>query len=155
MQPIDEMFVITILCISIVGLICIGLLILLGLCICKFFNKINIPLNPQNINQQSPAQTSDEKPEQGKGEEETILGTSVTIYGLAFAVSLYALSIIHDNLLRGLVTLVMSIILLLLGFPKSRKWVYKNGKRFNKVLWLIILLLLAMYMLSIYIVIPV
>lgn len=138
----------------IIAAICLGLLVLLGMLISKRFNGSNPPPNPQPVNPQNnapqpPNQLQDVIEKLDGVKKDIVLGTNAAIFGLAFAFAVFSTQIIFRNVLQGLIGIVLSFIMLEFGYPKNRKWIHENYKRFSWLFYSIIIILLIISFLSI------
>jgi hypothetical protein len=82
--------------------------------------------------------------------KEIVFGTNIAVFALAFAIIVYAISIFFKNILQGSVGIVLSFMMLMLGFPNNRKWIAENYKRFRWLFYLIIGILIIVAILSIH-----
>jgi hypothetical protein len=140
----------------IIALLCIGLIVLLGILICKkSCRERNIPLNLPPVENQAQATPSSQLTSAPSDLEnikkEVILGTNIAIYGLAFAISIYAVQNLTSNTIRnqwyGFMGWLIALIMLSLTEPIIRKWIVSRPKQFKQsvdytkiVLWFILIM---------------
>jgi hypothetical protein len=152
MNPTDEMFILVLVAISIVGVVCLGLMILLGLGIRGGFNRNNppTPIVPPPIGEK-PDSLPKEFLSNFEGlRKEIVLGTSIAIYGLSFAFFIYFIGMLRTNVLQGFAGLILAIITLYFGNPNTRRWIAANRSKAWTILIAILILLFVIIILSFY-----
>jgi hypothetical protein len=133
----------------------LGVFILFGLLICKGFGS-KVEASPQATTLKPNPTNNPSEPEQGVMEKlntihkEAVLGTSVAIYGLAFAIVIYSITIIFDNFLQGVVGLILAYNIYWLGDLRNRNQVNQNKKLYRWVLLAEFVILVSISILSIY-----
>jgi hypothetical protein len=141
--------------ILVIAFICLGLLILLGITICKRFRENNPaipPTPPTPTPLPTPPQTNQLKDVIDKldsAKKEIVLGTNVAISSLAFAFAVYSTQTIFRNVLQGLVGIILAFIMLIIAYPNNRKWIHENFKRLRWLFYFILGILIIISILSV------
>jgi len=81
-------------------------------------------------------------------DKETIWGTNVAIYGLAFAFATYAVATIFKNVLQGIDGLLLASVMLWLGSRNNRKK-FRDNKQVKFTFYFIMGMVLALAYLSV------
>ena len=153
----NEMFILALVALSIVGVVCLGLLAVLAIFVLGQRhdkgllgnNPPNTVNPPQSNTPQPPNQLQDALDKLDSVKKEMVLGTNIAISGLAFAFIVYAISIVYKNVLQGFVVVILASIMLMLGSPNNRKWITENYRRFRWLFYLIVGILIIIAILAI------
>ncbi len=157
----NEMFILALVALSIVGVVCLGLLAVLAIFVLRpkhdrgqiDNNSPNVP-NPLQNNATQINQPSSTNERLDRTDKEMGLGTAIGIWGLALAFTIYSGNIILGNILQGIAGFILATVLLVLGFPKVRKSIIKNPKLAWRCLWFILGIVIALSVLSIFFIYP-
>ena len=130
----------------IIAFLCLGLVVLLGILICRRFNWNHPPAAPTTNTTPIPQQPL--PPDQFR---EVILGTSIAIWGLAFAFAVYASDIIKNNhlFLQGIAVYILALVTLYLGFANNRR--PDNIRRIRKWFYPLIVITVIIILVSFYV----
>lgn len=157
----NEMFILALVALSIVGVVCLGLLAVLAIFVLgQRHDKGQPDNNPPNIGNSRQQDTGQINQSQNiierldKTNKEIGLGTSIGIWGLALVVLIYSRDVILGNILQGIAGYILALVLLILGYPVVRKHVIKNPKLAWRCLWFILGIVIALSVLSISFIYP-
>jgi hypothetical protein len=157
----NEMFIIALVALSIVGVVCLGLVVVLAIFVLgQRRDKGQLSNNPPNIGSSLQKDTGQINQPQNiierldKTDKEIGLGTSIGIWGLALVVLIYSRDVILGNILQGVAGFVLALVLLILGYPKVRKHIIKSPKLAWRCLWFILGIVITLSVLSIFFIYP-
>lgn len=127
----NQIFTLIITAISIAGGLFLGLIIICGISIIKRNNSPQVNHSPVSQHNNPPERVNIERLK-----KELEFGTSITIFGIALAAGIYTVGLfgpIIPNISLGIAGLFLSIIFLLLGFPKFRNWIRNNPRYIPRI----------------------
>lgn len=134
-----EMFILALVSISIVGAVCLGLIVLLALFACKRLSRNNLPDSPTSTTQrppETPNQPQDNVDKLENIKKEIIIGTNIAISGLAFAFAIYAIqNLLSDKINNqwfGFVGWLLALVMLSFTEPVVRKWIVERSKHLQQ-----------------------
>jgi membrane protein implicated in regulation of membrane protease activity len=141
MFPLTDLSILFI-ALLIVALLCLGLIVLMGMLICRMCKRNNrLQDTPIQATNPSPAPVQQQSVQPDISENidnlrrEVILGTYVAICGLAFAFAIYAVqTILSNHYLQGIIVLVLSIVMLSLGDPRRRRQIGERLRHHTRLL---------------------
>ena len=127
----------------IIVFLCLGLIVLLGILICRRFNWNHPPTAPTTNT--TPVSQQSLPPDQFR---EVTLGTSIAIWGLAFAFAVYASDVIKNSnlLLEGIAVYILAFVMLYLGFAGNRR--PDNIRRIRRWLYPLIVIIVIVILVS-------
>jgi hypothetical protein len=156
----NDMFILALVSIIIIGIICLGLLVTLIIFISKQHGENTVNNNStttDNPNQNGmktdeTLQTHDERRE--PTDITTNLGMSVGIWGIALAMAIYSRNITLTNILQGIAGFGLAIVLFTLGFPETRRFIMQHIRLSRTILIFIVFMAFTLSILSIFFVYP-
>lgn len=140
----------------IIAVLCIGLLALLGLCICKRHQENEHPQKqPTNMNQPlSPQPPQKDGSQTEEIRRELRFGTTLAIEGIGLAITIYGVNTFVSNILSGLSGILLGIITFILGYFSGRddvrQWIRAHRQHAFTLMLVIVCLVLTPAILSVF-----